>query len=162
MESVMELGEMMTSVMGSPRVENVLWVGGTLRHCCSAWLSFISCPHSFSHPPWGPTHLCGHHGMVEQGSVIHKKDLSWFFHQGLEQYCGHANEPGETGSRCEILSQVSFSVSGIALPRDVFSLLEAVLSRQKEGCGDAEHPQEGAGLSTLWELAWGLPCQGAP
>ena len=36
MESVMELGEMMTSVMGSPRVENVLWVGGTLRHCCSA------------------------------------------------------------------------------------------------------------------------------
>lgn len=43
--------------------------------------------------------------MVEQGQILHKKDLAWLFPQWLEQDCGQANEAGETRSRCEIPSQ---------------------------------------------------------
>lgn len=43
--------------------------------------------------------------MVKQVQVLHEKDLTWFLHQGVEQYRGQANEPGETRNTYEILSQ---------------------------------------------------------
>lgn len=62
--------------------------------------------------------------MVEQGQVLHKKDLSWSFHQGLEQYCGQAKEPRETRSRCKSLSQRN----GCPSPSQAELYLEVVFS----------------------------------
>lgn len=78
--------------------------GGHWPFAGVAFPSFTSCTPSSSHPSWGPTHICGHHGMTEQGQILQEKDLAWFFHQGLEQYSGQAREPGKM-SRYEILSQ---------------------------------------------------------
>lgn len=93
------------SLMEPPGADSALWVGGHWAPAGAEWLSFISCLCFVIHPSWGPTHVCGFHRVVEQGQVLHEKNLTWFLHQGLEKYCGQANEPGETRRRCEILSQ---------------------------------------------------------
>lgn len=78
----------------------------------------------FQLPCVGLTHICGLHGMVEQGQVLHVKDLCSLFHQRIQYDCGQANEPGETRSRYEILSQAEkgvLPVLGIALARESVS-----------------------------------------
>lgn len=92
------------SVMRPPRKGSALWWG----HWASANVespSFTGCPCSASHCSWGPTHICGLHEMVKQVQVLQRKDLTRFFHQGLEQYCGQPNESGEKRNMYEIQSQ---------------------------------------------------------
>lgn len=72
--------------------------------------------------------------MVKQGQVLHKKDVAWFLHQGLEQYCSQANEPGEMRNTYKILSQGErvYSVPGMTLSR-VFSITGCVVHTEAEG-----------------------------